>query len=141
MMAKEIQAIMDRIQTWPAEKQQLAYDLLTWIEGKEEDDASDLTVDLSTSGVAKFGDQGIVAPGWASLGFNCAPRPPVGGESSAMTCTGGKLKAKGDSDPAIIVDFPTAGFGAIHGQISGAGDVTPGNNGTAHPVQVQQKVG
>ena len=45
MMAKEIQAIMDRIQTWPAEKQQLAYDLLIWIEGKEEDDASDLTAE------------------------------------------------------------------------------------------------
>ncbi|HEX4293903.1 MAG TPA: hypothetical protein VHZ29_07200 [Rhizomicrobium sp.] len=46
MTAKEIQAIMDRIQTWPAEKQQLAYDLLTWIEGKEEDDASDLTAEV-----------------------------------------------------------------------------------------------
>jgi hypothetical protein len=45
MMAKEIQAIMDRIQTWPAEKQQLAYDLLTWIEAKDEDDASDLTAE------------------------------------------------------------------------------------------------
>jgi hypothetical protein len=45
MTAKEIQAIMDRIQTWPADKQQLAYDLLIWIEGKEEDDASDLTAE------------------------------------------------------------------------------------------------
>lgn len=45
MAAKEIQAIVDRIQTWPADKQQLAYDLLTWIEGKDEDDASDLTAE------------------------------------------------------------------------------------------------
>jgi hypothetical protein len=43
MLTKEIRAIVDRIQTWPADKQQLAYDLLTWIEDKDEDDASDLT--------------------------------------------------------------------------------------------------
>jgi hypothetical protein len=43
MLTKEILAIVDRIQTWPADKQQLAYDLLTWIEDKDEDDASDLT--------------------------------------------------------------------------------------------------
>ena len=43
MTMREIQAIVDRIRTWPADKQQLAYDLLTWIEAKDEDDASDLT--------------------------------------------------------------------------------------------------
>lgn len=45
MLTKEIQAIVDRIRNWPADKQQLAYDLLTWIEAKDEgvDDASDLT--------------------------------------------------------------------------------------------------
>ena len=42
MMAKEILAIMDRIQTWPADKQQLAYDLLTWIEAKSQGEAADL---------------------------------------------------------------------------------------------------
>lgn len=114
---------------------------LVLISNPSSNDADGITVDLSTSGVVKFGDQGIVAPGWASHGFSCAPRPPVGGESSAMTCTGGNLKAKDNTDPAVIVDFPTAGIGAIHGQISGAGDVTPGNNGTAHPLQVLQKVG
>jgi hypothetical protein len=45
MVTKEIQALVNRIQTWPAEKQQLAYDLLTWIEAKDEDDASDLTAE------------------------------------------------------------------------------------------------
>jgi predicted transcriptional regulator len=43
MTMREILALVDRIRTWPAEKQQLAYDLLTWIEAKDEDDASDLT--------------------------------------------------------------------------------------------------
>jgi hypothetical protein len=123
----------------PVSGQSLAY--LVLLANPSANEATDVTVDLATSGVAKFGDQGIVAPGWASLGFACAPRPPVGGESSAMTCTGGKLKAKDHTDPAVIVDFPMAGIGAIHGQISGAGDVSPGNNGTAHPVQVLQKVG
>lgn len=123
----------------PVSGQSLAY--LVLISNPSSNDAEGITVDLSTSGVAKFGDQGIVAPGWASLGFTCAPRPPTGGESSAIICTGGKLKAKDNTNPAVIVDFPTAGIGAIHGQISGAGDVTPGNNGTAHPVQVLQKVG
>jgi hypothetical protein len=123
----------------PVSGQSLAY--LVLLANPSANEATDVTVDLSTSGVAKFGDQGIVAAGWTNNGFACAPRPPVGGESSAMTCTGGRLKAKDHTDPAVIVDFPTAGIGAIHGQISGAGDVTPGNNGTAHPVQVQQKVG
>ena len=45
MMAKEIQTIMDRIQTWPVEKQQLAYDLLIWIEGKDQGEAADLTAE------------------------------------------------------------------------------------------------
>jgi hypothetical protein len=42
-MTNEIRAILDRVQAWPAEQQQLAYNLLTWIETKGEDDASDLT--------------------------------------------------------------------------------------------------
>ena len=45
MMAKEIQAIMDRIQTWPAEKQQLAYELLIWIEAKDQGETADLTAE------------------------------------------------------------------------------------------------
>jgi hypothetical protein len=45
MVDKELQAIVDRIQTWPAEKQRLAHDLLIWLEAKDEDDASDLTAE------------------------------------------------------------------------------------------------
>ena len=35
---------------------------LVLISNRSSNDASDITVDLSTSGVLKFGDQGIVAP-------------------------------------------------------------------------------
>ena len=42
MVTKEIQALVNRIQTWPAEKQQLAYDLLTWIEAKSQGEAPGL---------------------------------------------------------------------------------------------------
>lgn len=123
----------------PVSGQSLAYLIL--LDNNSSNDATDLTVDLATSGVARFGDQGIVAPGWVNLGFNCAPRPPAGGESSAITCTGGTLKAKDHTDPAVIVNFPDPGFGTIHAQVSGGGDTTPGNNGTALTLQVAQKTG
>ncbi len=118
------------------------YAYLILLDNNSANEATDVTVDLATSGVATFaGDQGLVAPGWASLGFNCAQRPPVGGESSAIACTGGKLKAKDHTDPAVLVTFNSAGFGTIHAQVSGGGDTTPGNNGTALTLQPVQKVG
>jgi hypothetical protein len=123
----------------PVSGQSLAY--LVLLTNNSANDASDLTVDLATSGVARFGDQGIVAPGWASLGFTCAPRPPTGGETSAIKCTGGRLKAKDHTDPAVIVSFPDPGFGTVHAQVSGGGDTTPGNNGTALTLQVVKKTG
>lgn len=94
-------------------------------------DASGITVNVSTSGVATLGDQAAVAGGWAANGFSCAPRPPSGGETSALTCTGGNLKKGEEGAPAVIVRFTGPGLGAIHAQVSGAGDNTPGNNGTA----------
>jgi hypothetical protein len=94
-------------------------------------DATGVTVNVSTSGVATLGDQAAVAGGWAANGFSCASRPPSGGETSALTCTGGNLKKGEETAPAVIVKFTGPGLGAIHAQVSGAGDNTPGNNGTA----------
>jgi hypothetical protein len=94
-------------------------------------DATGVTVNVSTSGVATLGDQAAVAGGWAANGFSCASRPPSGGETSALTCTGGNLKKGEETAPAVIVRFTGPGSGAIHAQVSGAGDNTPGNNGTA----------
>ena len=71
------------------------YAYLILLDNNSANDAKDVTVDLATSGVATFGDQGLVAPGWAAGGFNCAPRPPAGGESSAITCTGGDPEGQG----------------------------------------------
>jgi hypothetical protein len=104
-------------------------------------DASDVVVDISTSGVATFGDQSIVAAGWANSGFACSPQAPAGGETGHLHCTGGNLKKGADIDPAVIVAWTGPGFGAIHAQVSGAGDTTPGNNGTAKPVQVMKPTG
>jgi hypothetical protein len=123
----------------PLSTQSMAY--LIMLDNNSANDASDVTVDLATSGVARFGDQGIVAPGWANLGFNCVSRPPVGGESSAIKCTGGRLKAKEHTNPAVIVNFPDPGIAMIHAQVSGGGDTTPGNNGTALTLQVVKKTG
>lgn len=117
------------------------YAYLILLDNNSANDAKDVTVDLATSGVATFGDQGLVAPGWAAGGFNCAPRPPAGGESSAIRCTGGTVKAKDHTDPAVMVTFNSAGFGTIHAQVSGGGDTTPGNNGTALTLQPVQKTG
>jgi hypothetical protein len=51
------------------------------------------------------------------------------------------VKAKDHIDPAVMVTFNSAGFGAIHAQVSGGGDTTPGNNGTALTLQAVQKTG
>jgi hypothetical protein len=100
-------------------------------------DASGITVDISTSGVATLGDQGAVAGGWNAAGFTCATRPPAGGENAAMRCTGGKLAQGQASNPAVIVKFTGPGQGTIHAQISGEGtDANQGNNGTALGVRV-----
>ena len=118
------------------------YAYLILVDNNSANEAKDVTVDLATSGVATFAaDQSLVAPGWAAGGYSCAPRPPVGGESSAMTCRGGTLKAKDHTDPAVLVTFNSAGFGTIHAQVSGGGDTTPGNNGTALTLQPVQKTG
>ncbi|GFG52771.1 hypothetical protein CQY20_01960 [Mycolicibacterium agri] len=97
-------------------------------------DATGVVVDISTSGVAKLGDQSVVTPGWTANGFSCAPVAPVGGQSSAMRCTGGTVAKGKEINPAVIVTFDRPGIGAIHAQVSGAGDTTPGNNGTALPL-------
>jgi hypothetical protein len=99
-------------------------------------DVTGAVVDVSTSGVAKLADQGAVLGGWAANGFSCAPRGPSGGETAALHCTGGNLKKGEQTDPAVIVSFTGPGFGAIHAQISGAGDTNSGNNGTALNVNV-----
>lgn len=112
---------------------------LVMIENRGGGEAKRVTVDLTTSGMAKLADQSAVAGGWQASGFNCAPRPPAGGESSAVTCTGGIIKSGGNVNPAVMVDFPDKGIGAIHAQVSGAGDTTPGNSGTALNVQVAPK--
>ncbi len=118
------------------------YAYLILVDNNSANEAKDVTVDLATSGVATFAaDQSLVAAGWPANGFNCAPRPPAGGESSAMTCTGGTVKAKDHIDPAVMVTFNSAGFGTIHAQVSGGGDTTPGNNGTALTLQPVQKTG
>ncbi|RDH77274.1 hypothetical protein DVS77_17855 [Mycolicibacterium moriokaense] len=117
------------------------YAYLILVDNNSANEAKDVTVDLATSGVATFGDQGLVAAGWSANGFNCAPRPPVGGESSAISCTGGTVKAKDHIDPAVMVTFNSAGIGTIHAQVSGGGDTTPGNNGTALTLQPIQKTG
>jgi len=117
------------------------YAYLILVDNNSANAATDVTVDLSTSGVATFGDQSLVAAGWPASGFSCAPRPPAGGESSAIRCTGGTVKAKDHIDPAVMVTFNSAGFGTIHAQVSGGGDTTPGNNGTALTLQAIQKTG
>jgi hypothetical protein len=99
-------------------------------------DASDITVDVNTSGVATLGDQAAVAGGWNAAGFTCAPRPPSGGEAAAMRCTGGKLAKGQATNPAVIVKFTGPGQGTIHAQISGPGDTNSANNGTALGVRV-----
>jgi hypothetical protein len=100
-------------------------------------DASGITLNISTSGVAALGDQGAVSGGWSAAGFACATRPPSGGETAALSCTGGKLAKGQASNPAVIVKFTGPGQGTIHAQISGEGtDTNQGNNGTALGVRV-----
>jgi hypothetical protein len=94
-------------------------------------DATGITVDVSTSGVATLGDQAGVLGGWSANGFSCATTSPT-----SMRCTGGTLKKGEQTAPAVIVRFSGPGLGAIHAQISGAGDNTPGNNGTAYNLTV-----
>jgi len=43
MTNDQIQAILERVHTWPADKQRLALDLLMWIEGRDDEDAVELT--------------------------------------------------------------------------------------------------
>lgn len=96
--------------------------------------AMGVTVDLATSGNAKLGDQAMVAGGWQSNGFTCAPRPPSGGETAAQRCTGGTA-GQGVTDGGVMVAFTGPGFGAIHAQVSSDGDPNMGNNSTALNLQ------
>jgi hypothetical protein len=98
-------------------------------------DATDVVVDVSTSGMATLGDQTGVLGGWSSNGFNCVPGGPSGGETAALHCTGGKLKAGEATSPAVIVKFTGPGAGTIHASISEGGDANNGNNGTALDVR------
>lgn len=45
MLKEQILAIVERIDTWPADKQQLAYDLLKWIEAKDLEDDFELSAE------------------------------------------------------------------------------------------------
>ena len=45
MMKAQIQAIIEQIDSWPADKQQLAYDLLKWIEAKDLEDDVELSAE------------------------------------------------------------------------------------------------
>lgn len=99
-------------------------------------DATGIVVDISTSGVATLGDQAAVQAGWAANGFACASRPPSGGETAALRCTGGSLKKGEQANPAMIVRFTGPGVGTIHASISGPDDTSTSNNGTAFNVTV-----
>jgi hypothetical protein len=96
-------------------------------------DATDVVVDISTSGVAMLGDQGAVLAGWQASGFSCAPQSPSGGQTAELRCTGGKLKAGEQSNPAVIVRFTGPGLGAIHASINriGGAYANPGNDTAA----------
>ncbi len=96
--------------------------------------AKGVTLDVATSGNAKLGDQAMVAAGWQSNGFTCTPRPPSGGETAALSCTGGTAN-QGVVSGAVMVAFTGPGLGAVHAQVSAEGDPNPGNNGTALNVQ------
>lgn len=89
-------------------------------------DAKSIVVDISTSGVAALGDQAGVLAGWRANDFTCTTNSPT-----SMRCTGGVLRKGEQTAPAVIVRFTGPGLGAIHAQVSGAGDNSPGNNGTA----------
>jgi hypothetical protein len=100
-------------------------------------DATGITIDVSTSGVAALGDQTVAPTGWDTMGFTCAPRSPAGAETSAMRCTGGHLANGQDSSAAVIVKFTGPGFGTIHAQISGpTAEPDTSDNGGALSVQV-----
>jgi hypothetical protein len=45
MTVSEIRAIVERIHTWPEDKQQLALDLLKWIEAKDLEDDGELSAE------------------------------------------------------------------------------------------------
>jgi hypothetical protein len=97
-------------------------------------DATGVVVDVSTSDVATLGDQ-AASPFGFFTGFTCATRPPSGGETAAMRCTG-DLKQGQKANAAVIVRFTGTGFGTIHASVSGAGDTNGGNNGGALTVHV-----
>ena len=44
-MKDQIQAILERVHTWPADKQRLALDLLMWIEARDQQDDFELTAE------------------------------------------------------------------------------------------------
>jgi len=92
-----------------------------------------VVVDIATSGVATLAaDQSVVQAGWTAAGFTCVTRPPAGGETAALRCTGGSLKQGERTNPAILVRFTGAGYGYIHATVSvssGPADLnTSGNN-------------
>lgn len=96
-----------------------------------------VSVSIATSGSATLGDQAAVAGSWRGNGFSCASRPPSGGETSAMTCTGGQLKQGEQINPGVMLQL-TLGPGAIHAQISSeTTDTNSGNNGTAFTFTVE----
>lgn len=43
MAKSEFQALLERIHTWPEDKRQLAYDILKWIEAKDQQDDFELS--------------------------------------------------------------------------------------------------
>jgi len=45
MTKDQIQAILERVHTWPADKQRLALDLLMWIEARDQQDDFELTAE------------------------------------------------------------------------------------------------
>lgn len=97
-------------------------------------DATGVVVDVATSGVATLGDQSAAPYGFFQ-GFTCASRPPSGGETAALRCTG-NLKQGQKASAAVIVRFTRPGVGSIHASISGAGDTNTANNGAALNVRV-----
>jgi hypothetical protein len=99
-------------------------------------EATDVVVDIATSGVATLGDQSIVKAGWDSSGFTCATRPPTGGENAGLQCTGGHLAPGEQANPGVIIKFTGPGYGTIHASVSGPGDTNASNNGTAFNIRV-----
>ncbi|MBX5489240.1 MAG: hypothetical protein DIU75_003250 [Mycolicibacterium hassiacum] len=94
-------------------------------------DASGVVVDVSTSGVAELGDQSVIRQTWANNGFTCTVNSPTN-----MRCTGGNVPKGTKIEPWVMTTYKGPGQAWVHAQVSGAGDNTPGNNGTAFHTNV-----